>query len=913
MKKSLKQKLALFLALIMLFAMSMPASLIAGAADLDNDGVEDEVVTPEVPVEPEVPTAVPALNGDLTNMIDPATIAAKGIEAFAGEGAENLMSTAFNTKLCGNIVAGIPVEISFATTQAVVVQSYTLTSGGDSATYSSRDPKTWTLYGSEDNATWVELDSRVGQGFGKNSLTKVFPFENDKAYTYYKLVINEINGGTMMQLCAIQIGSMNLADQDADKAAAAEAAAFDEKLAAFAELSHDEQTAQMVALRAEFNALDAAAQARVTKLSVLKAAEAYVAKLDVVPLLDALVAEIDTAMEAGIDPLTGTYDYHISGMITEALALVKDLGDAAAHIDTDKLEGYRATLDAALPFATTVGTINSAGATKNPWLESMTAEDIEATKLAVVDELTWQYTRAGYLLGTGYLNGEINLDAAWGAQLMSQQENADGVTSPWKADQNARFWSAVMVPFAGTAFSATGYMGSTDVGFTVLSDNFIYNGRVYQQRWDCIMSYAYGYEAPYINGDPTLAADPVLQQENGFPGYNGAGDATNNTFRLAYALYNTEHKLEGKVLGIPSANTVVGDKVIYQAFESADGIAYIAGSASAIAAVTANNPEQKAFAISGDILTAILGEDDFATAIEKTGAPITAVDADGVQLFENGVATADGFEAYSADNEYLKVITLIDGLPTAITRENMAAVETAIANAKAAYEALTANKNKVENYEALTTLEDELKTFKADTTAADAVAEMIAALPIATEVSVDDQADIEAARDAFDALTPDQQGLVENSADLVSAEAALVKAINAAAVAKVEELIDALPAHEAIDGDGFDAAAALVKAAEEAYNGLTNTQANDISDDRYIALMEKIEIVAAGGYSNWNQLLPGDVDASGVVDVADILKLKALIMTEEYSDAELAAGDMNESGSLDVGDIMGVKTIIMGA
>lgn len=55
----------------------------------------------------------------------------------------------------------------------------------------------------------------------------------------------------------------------------------------------------------------------------------------------------------------------------------------------------------------------------------------------------------------------------------------------------------------------------------------------------------------------------------------------------------------------------------------------------------------------------------------------------------------------------------------------------------------------------------------------------------------------------------------------------------------------------------------------------------------------------------------GDVDFSDVVDVADILKLKDLIMNEDWSDEELIVGDLNNSGALDVGDIMGIKTIIM--
>lgn len=55
----------------------------------------------------------------------------------------------------------------------------------------------------------------------------------------------------------------------------------------------------------------------------------------------------------------------------------------------------------------------------------------------------------------------------------------------------------------------------------------------------------------------------------------------------------------------------------------------------------------------------------------------------------------------------------------------------------------------------------------------------------------------------------------------------------------------------------------------------------------------------------------GDVDKSGVVDVADIMKLKGLIMADKWSDEELALGDMDDSGLLDVGDIITIKSVIM--
>lgn len=57
--------------------------------------------------------------------------------------------------------------------------------------------------------------------------------------------------------------------------------------------------------------------------------------------------------------------------------------------------------------------------------------------------------------------------------------------------------------------------------------------------------------------------------------------------------------------------------------------------------------------------------------------------------------------------------------------------------------------------------------------------------------------------------------------------------------------------------------------------------------------------------------LVGDVDFSGVVDVADILSVKNAIMTEDYTPEYLALADLDQSGAVDVGDILALKNIIM--
>lgn len=78
-------------------------------------------------------------------------------------------------------------------------------------------------------------------------------------------------------------------------------------------------------------------------------------------------------------------------------------------------------------------------------------------------------------------------------------------------------------------------------------------------------------------------------------------------------------------------------------------------------------------------------------------------------------------------------------------------------------------------------------------------------------------------------------------------------------------------------------------------------------DDR-VEVYQVLLFVDANSTTN---LPVGDVDQSGGINVADIVKLKALIMAGQWSETQLALGDLNHSNSLDVGDIMMVKNMIM--
>lgn len=55
-------------------------------------------------------------------------------------------------------------------------------------------PGAWSLYGSNDNVKWAELDNRIRQEFEKRE-KKFLELRHKEAYQYYKLTIHRNQGG----------------------------------------------------------------------------------------------------------------------------------------------------------------------------------------------------------------------------------------------------------------------------------------------------------------------------------------------------------------------------------------------------------------------------------------------------------------------------------------------------------------------------------------------------------------------------------------------------------------------------------------------------------------------------------------------------------------------------------------------
>ena len=115
-------------------------------------------------------------------------------------------------ELAGNLVDGsdqtkwlafVPTGFAeFELSEPSAVVRYSLTSANDAP---GRDPSDWTLSGSNDGVTWTELDQQSGQDFAERFETKVYEFENEVAYSHYRLDVTANHGDELLQLAGVEL------------------------------------------------------------------------------------------------------------------------------------------------------------------------------------------------------------------------------------------------------------------------------------------------------------------------------------------------------------------------------------------------------------------------------------------------------------------------------------------------------------------------------------------------------------------------------------------------------------------------------------------------------------------------------------------------------------------------------------
>jgi predicted alpha-1,2-mannosidase len=134
------------------------------------------------------PTGLP---GSVLSQVSAVTASA---ENPPGETAANLKDGNPSTKwLAFNPTGWVTYQLA----KPAVVVRYSLTSANDTP---SRDPKDFTVQGSNDGSTWTDLDSRTGESFSGRFATNTYDFTNTTAYGYYRLNVTANSGDSLVQL-----------------------------------------------------------------------------------------------------------------------------------------------------------------------------------------------------------------------------------------------------------------------------------------------------------------------------------------------------------------------------------------------------------------------------------------------------------------------------------------------------------------------------------------------------------------------------------------------------------------------------------------------------------------------------------------------------------------------------------------
>jgi len=144
--------------------------------------------------EPRVsPGTVPGTSFDLTD--NGGTITAQYANTNAAENFPKLIDNSVQTKYYRSGRTNLWVQYQSAV--AAIVTYYTITSAND---VPGRDPKDWTLAGSNDGVNWTTIDTRTGETFAARLQKKTYLINNNTtAYSYYRLAITATNGQTGTQ------------------------------------------------------------------------------------------------------------------------------------------------------------------------------------------------------------------------------------------------------------------------------------------------------------------------------------------------------------------------------------------------------------------------------------------------------------------------------------------------------------------------------------------------------------------------------------------------------------------------------------------------------------------------------------------------------------------------------------------
>ena len=235
------------------------------------------------------------------------------------------------------------------------------------------------------------------------------------------------------------------------------------------------------------------------------------------------------------------------------------------------------------------------------------------------------------------------------------------------------------------------------------------------------------------------------------------------------------------------------------------------------------------------VVAAVAGQQSY-TYVDDTAEPgvkyryvVTARSANGVALHQDGYAKATGKTVDQIAAEQMETLIAALPEPDAVTVNDA----NQIMSVQEAWESLTAKQKALVNAELAQKLADDVDAVEQLRLRAQyeelvaPVQALIDDLPDADAVKASDAEQIQAAREAYEAITPAEAKRIVETARLVAAEEALATLSDREAAAAVVALIDALPSLDGVEASNTTAieeARVAVDAAREAFNALTGTQ-----------------------------------------------------------------------------------------
>lgn len=94
-----------------------------------------------------------------------------------------------------------PVSVTYTYTSPVRINSYSITSAKDNASY---DPSSWILEASDNAEEWTVIDTRNEQLFSSRYATQLYALDNEAEYSVYRLTVTDNNGGSQLHLAELQ-------------------------------------------------------------------------------------------------------------------------------------------------------------------------------------------------------------------------------------------------------------------------------------------------------------------------------------------------------------------------------------------------------------------------------------------------------------------------------------------------------------------------------------------------------------------------------------------------------------------------------------------------------------------------------------------------------------------------------------